>query len=449
MTLAFQDVATALGSKAKAPGLRISGWSVDSRTVAPADLFFALRGAHHDGHDHVAGAFERGAVAAVVDRELNVDVTETLLHVKDSYNALASLAAWARRQWNGTVVAVTGSAGKTTTKDSIAHLLDSFLAVGKTVGNYNNHVGLPLSILRLPDEARVAVLELGMNHAGEIRQLAEIARPDIGVVTNVGYAHAGNFRSLEEVGSAKRELIESLGPGGTAVLNADDERVSRFCEIHRGETISFGFSEGADVRALAMERTELGTRFRLEGTGWVETTLEGRHGIRNILAALAVGRVFGLAAAELAEQVRTLEPIPMRGRRIDHKGISIIDDCYNSNPEAVRAMLELLGETPARRRIAVLGEMLELGRWAEELHRDAGRRVAECGIDVLVGIRGAARHLADAAVEAGLPAGAAYFFHEPEQAGDHLKTLASEGDVILFKGSRGACVDLALERFLT
>jgi len=448
MMLAFQDVASALGCEAPSAAGRFSGWSVDTRTIEPGELFFALRGPNHDGYDYVPAAFQRGAVAAVIERDPNAAVNGMLFRVPDSGDALGQLAGWARQHWGGTVVGVTGSAGKTTTKDAIAHVLSPFLAVGKTVGNLNNHVGVPLSILRLPEEARVAVLELAMNHAGEIRALAEIARPEIGVVTNVGVAHAGNFASLEDVAAAKRELIESLPADGTAVLNADDERVSAFREAHRGETITFGFSEGADVRATALERTESGTRFQLAGTGWVETKLEGRHGVRNVLAALAVARVFGIEPALCAEQISSLQPGPMRGERFVRDGITIIDDCYNSNPEAVRAMLDLLAQTPAKRRIAVLGEMLELGRWAEKLHRDTGRSVVECGIDVLVGIRGAVRHMADAAVEAGLPAGAAYFFDEPEPAGDHLKSLVRAGDAVLFKGSRGTGVDLALRRFL-
>ena len=287
-----------------------------------------------------------------------------------------------------------------------------------------------------------------MNHPGEIRKLAAIARPDVGVVTNVGYAHIENFDSIDSVALAKRELIEALADGDTAVLNADDERVLRFREAHNGPVVTFGFSELADVRAEGVAPSALGTRFRVAGVGWFETRLEGRHGVSNILAGLAVARVFGIELRELVAAVRTLEAGTMRGRRFTHQGITIVDDCYNSNPDAVRAMLETLRATPARRRIAVLGEMLELGRWAETLHQEIGRHVAACGVDVLVGIRGAARQIADAAVDAGLPASAAYFFPGPEQAGVHLRKLAREGDVILFKGSRSTHVERALEKFL-
>jgi len=446
MMFGLPEVAAAIGSGAAPPPVRVSGWSVDSRTLQPGDLFFALRGPNHDGHDFVPQALEKGAVAAVVDRELAAG--GALLPVDDSYRALQTLATWARRRWPGTVVAVTGSAGKTTTKDIIASLLGTRLKAGKTVGNFNNDVGLPLSILRLPDDSETAVLEIGMNHPGEIRKLAAIARPDIGVVTNVGYAHLENFDSIDGVARAKRELIEALPRNGAAVLNADDARALRFREVHPGPVVTFGFSDRADVRADRLERSAQGMRFHLAGAGWFETRLQGRHAVSNILAGIAVAGLFGIEPRQLAPAVAALEASPMRGRRFTHQGITILDDCYNSNPDAVRTMLETLRDTPARRRIAVLGEMLELGRWAETLHQEIGRYVAACGVDVLVGIRGAARRMADAAVDAGLPASAAYFFPGPEEAGDHLRTLAREGDVILFKGSRATHVERALERFL-
>lgn len=443
MKFRLEQVAGALGRKTSCAGAPVEGWSVDSRTLSPGDLFFALRGPNHDGHAFVQEALRRGAVAAVVDHPV---ASGELLVVPDTLAALETLASWARAQWGGQVVGVTGSAGKTTTKEVIAQLLASEMAVGKTAGNLNNHVGLPLSILRIPDEARAAVLEIGMNHAGEIRRLAGIARPDIGVVTNVGFAHAEFFNSVEEVALAKRELIEALPPDGVAVLNADDPRVAGFKEIHRGPVVTFGTSPGADVRPVQADYTPGGIRFRLGQTD-LECSLIGRHGLLNTLAGIAVAGVFGIAPERLVEAVRALAPGRMRGERFTHAGITILNDCYNSNPEAVRAMLDVLRETPARRRIAVLGEMLELGRWSEPLHRDAGSYAVACGVDVLVGIRGAARKMVDEAVRSGLPAGAAFFFEDPCAAGEFLRTVLAEGDAVLFKGSRGTQVEKALERF--
>ena len=446
MRIPLPEAAAAMGSTAAPPAMPVSGWSVDTRTIQPGDVFFALRGPTHDGRRFVEQAFAAGAAGAVVERETAAGGVQ--IPVPDTYEALRKLAHWARRRWGGRAVAVTGSAGKTTTKDAIAHLLGTKMPVGKTAGNLNNHVGLPLSILRLADDARVAVLELGMNHAGEIRQLAGIAAPDIGVVTNAGYAHAESFDSIDDIARAKRELVEMLPPDGTAVLNADDQRVAAFGEIHPGPVVTFGFSPGAGVQADAMERTPDGARFHVAGAGWFESRLEGRHGVMNLLAALAVARVFGLEPADLAEAVASFEAGEMRGRRFTHQGVTILNDCYNSNPEAVRAMLDTLREIPARRRIAVLGEMRELGRWTEPLHQEIGRQVAACGVHVLVGIRGAARDIAETAVQAGLPASAAFFFSDPEPAGDFLKEIAREGDAVLFKGSRGTHVERALERFM-
>jgi UDP-N-acetylmuramoyl-tripeptide--D-alanyl-D-alanine ligase len=427
-----------------APSAPLTGWSVDSRTLQPGELFFALIGPNHDGHRFLDAAFGKGAVAAVVSEPTDC---VRVLRVPDTLRALEQLAAWARNQWPGKVVAVTGSAGKTTTKEIIAQLLAVEMPVGKTIGNLNNHVGLPLSILRLPDDARAGVLEIGMNHPGEIRHLAAITRPDIGVVTNVGFAHAEFFSSADEVALAKRELIDSLPEDGVAVLNADDPRVIRFRDTHPGPVISFGSSPGADVRPERVEYTPDGIRFRLGQTDF-ECSLVGRHGLLNVLAGIAVAGVFGIAPERLRDAVRSLAPGRMRGERLIHAGITIFNDCYNSNPEAVRLMLDVLRATPARRRVAVLGEMLELGRWTEPLHRGVGDYAASCGIDVLVGIRGAARQMIDQAVRSGLPAVAAFFFDDPAPAGDFLRSFLAEGDTVLFKGSRGTHVEIALERFL-
>src|SRR5579871_2973733 len=444
MILQWDDVARVTGAVAeRAPERAISGWSIDSRTMARGDLFFALRGPQFDGHDYARQALEQGAAGAMVERDLGLP---SLLVVPDTLASMQTLASWARCEWGGRVVGVTGSAGKTTTKDVIAHLVGAEMAVGKTIGNFNNHFGLPLSILRLPDESRAAVLEMGMNHAGEIRALAKIARPDVGVVTNVGYAHVEAFGSIEGVALAKRELIEELPADGVAVLNADDRLVVKFSEVHRGRVVTFGLAENADVRA---EHVELGmdsVRFLCRGVDF-ESPLVGRHGVSNVLAGIAVAGVFGIAPERLRAAVRTLAPGKMRGERLEHDGVTIWNDSYNSNPEAARAMLDVLRGTPARRRIAVLGEMLELGQSTEPLHREVGRYAVE-GVDVLVGVRGAARFMVEEAVTAGMSDGAALFFDEPAAAGDYLRGILRTGDAVLFKGSRGVKMERALERVM-
>jgi UDP-N-acetylmuramoyl-tripeptide--D-alanyl-D-alanine ligase len=443
--IAWKSLVSALRATAPPDGPQIGEWSIDSRTLQPGALFFALRGPSHNGHDHVRDALDRGASGAVVERALND--AEPLLIVDDTLGALQRLAAWARREWAGRVIGVTGSAGKTTTKDMIAHLLATAIPTGKTAGNYNNHFGLPLSILRLPDESRAAVLEMGMNHAGEIRALADIAAPDVGVVTNIGFAHVEFFDSIEGVAAAKRELIESLPPDGTAVLNADDPRVAAFARSYPGRTITYGLSAAAAVHPEEVEYGDRATRFRLQGRNY-ETFVTGRHNLANWMAAFAVAAAFDVPWGGLAEAVREFRAGSMRCERLEFRGAVIWNDTYNANPEAMRSMIDLLGATPARRRIAVLGEMLELGREAEPLHREIGRYIAERGIDVLIGIRGAARHMVDEAMRAGLSGGAAHFFDDPAAAGDFANGLLRDGDAMLFKGSRGVHVERALERVL-
>ena len=427
----------------------VTGWSIDSRTLQQGDLFFALRGPTHDGHAFVAQVLGKGAVGAIVDRRFQQgpDGPGPILAVEDSLTALQAVASAARREWMGQMVGVTGSAGKTTTKDVIAEMLSEGLKTAKTEGNLNNHVGLPLSLLRVADDAQVAVLELGMNHAGEIRALAEIARPNIGVVTNVGYAHMESFDSIDGIAAAKRELIEALPSNGVAVLNADDPRVAAFAKAHSGPVVTYGESPSASVRAQDVHFSENGVAFRV-GPVPFESLLTGRHSVSNLLAGIAVAGIFGITPDRLTERIRKIQPGKMRGQRFRHQGILVFDDCYNSNPDAARAMLSVLRDTPARRRIAVLGEMLELGRWAEPLHREVGNYAAECGIDVLVGLRGAACYMLDAAKRSGLRADAAFFFDDPVPAGQLVRSLTQSGDAVLFKGSRGVHVELALEQFL-
>lgn len=429
MRLTLGQVAQATGATPSNvdPNETATGWSIDSRSVDPGDLFIALKGDVHDAHAFVPSTLQAGAIAALV----STPVAGPHLLVPDTLKALQQLASYARDNWRGDVVCVTGSAGKTSTKDIIAELLSVRFRVGKTVGNFNNHIGLPLSILRIPDESEIAVFELGMNHAGEIRDLAAIAKPRIGVVTNVGYAHIEFFDSIEGIAAAKRELIEALPPAGIAVLNADDERVSKF--PHPGQTIRYGFSPNADICA-EMD----GSVFRVNGIRF-ETQLAGRHSILNILAGLSVATAVGIELKQLVEPVARLTPAKMRGERKTHNGVTILNDSYNSNPEAAKRMLDCLAKETAARRIAVLGEMLELGHMAETLHRELGRYAKEKGIEVIVGIAGAAKLLTE-------EAGSQYFFPDAESAGDFLRNFVRPGDAILFKGSRGTHVERALAR---
>lgn len=419
-----------------------SSWSIDSRTLQPGDFFIALRGDNFNGHDYVDAALERGAIAAMVDHPMPGNVVV----VSDTHEGLENLGRKARKQWNRTVVAVTGSAGKTSTKEIIASILSTRLKTAKTEGNLNNDIGVPLSILRIPDTAEVAVLELGMNHSGEIEHLCDVSRPNIGVITNIGYAHIENFPSIGGIAQAKGELVQSLGQDGIAILNADDPRVLNLASLHTGRTITYGISPVADVRATEIDRDSEGLHFSVSGVRF-STRLIGQHNLLNILAGIAVAQVFEIPPESLIETVRELAPARMRGERFDHQGIHILNDCYNSNPDAVRAMIDTLHDLPGERKIAVLGEMLELGSWSEPLHRKIGTYVAEQKISILIGIRGKANQMVEAAKQAGME-DTAYFFDSPEEAGEFLKTEARSGDAVLFKGSRGTKVEKALERFL-
>jgi UDP-N-acetylmuramoyl-tripeptide--D-alanyl-D-alanine ligase len=270
--------------------------------------------------------------------------------------------------------------------------------------------------------------------------LCRIAAPEIGVVTNVGYAHIENFDSIEGVSAAKRELIESLPASGTAILNADDPRVVEFARAHSGRTITYGLAESAEVRAENVLLTREGSEFNVGGVRF-HSRLSGRHGVSNVLAGIAVAQLFGIAPAELTDAVAALAPGKMRGERHQWKGVNVLNDAYNSNPEAARQMLDVLRNENAGRRIAVLGEMRELGHMSERLHRELGEYAAQSGIQLLIGIHGAASTMVAAAVEAGLES---RFFETPEEAGNYLRTLVHAGDAILFKGSRGTHVEVAL-----
>ncbi|HEX6546736.1 MAG TPA: UDP-N-acetylmuramoyl-tripeptide--D-alanyl-D-alanine ligase, partial [Bryobacteraceae bacterium] len=341
------------------PSTPVSGWSIDTRTLNAGDLFFAIHGETQNGHDYVKTAFEHGAIAAVVSEP--VDAPGMLIHVEDTLAGLQNLGMWARRRWGKPIVAVTGSAGKTTTKDIIAELLAVRFAVGKTAGNLNNHIGLPLSLLRIPDTAEIGVMELGMNHSGEIRFLASLAHPQVAVVTNIGYAHIENFADIEGIALAKRELVEGLGSEGTAILNADDARVAGFRSVHEGRVLTYGFSDDADVKAEEVHLDSNGSEFRVRETRF-RSSLRGRHGVSNLLAGIATARAFEIPEQDLVAAVERIRPGAMRGERRQWNGITILNDSYNSNPEAATSMIDVLRAEPARRRIAVLGEMLELGR---------------------------------------------------------------------------------------
>ncbi len=442
MILQLAQIRAWLGLAATGAAGATLGYSVDSRTLQPGDLFFAIQGPRRDGHAYVGEAFGRGAAAAVVRSSYQSVGDGMLLPVEDPASALHRLATWARRDWGKTLIAVTGSSGKTTTKEMIAALLEDFLPISKSEGNLNNEYGLPLSLLRIRDDADAAVVEIGVNHPGELRPLADIAAPNIGVVTNVGAAHVGNFDSVDAIAAEKRQLLESLPADGIAVLNADDARVAAFRAAHSGRSVTFGIDQEADLRAEDLHDLGVeGVRFRVAGHPMV-TSLPGRHNVANIVAAMAVAQCLGVGAERLQGAVGRLRPAAMRGAVRKSGGVTLIDDCYNANPAAVEAMLGVLRRTSATRRIAVLGEMRELGARSRELHRRIGQAVTAAGLDYLVAVGGDAVEIAAATDVPGE-------FHDSVQ--DAALALAGRlrpGDALLLKASRGVGLERARDVLL-
>src|SRR3984957_8773876 len=456
MKLELQDIALWMGAELRlhagdTAGQPATGYSIDTRTLAPGDLFFAVRGERYDAHDFVAAALERGARAAVVARSKVIDLLDlahshTLLIVDDPLLALQTLATAVRTHWNKRVIGITGSAGKTTTKEAVAEVLGARFRVLKSQGNLNNEFGLPLQLLKLEPEHEVAVVEMGMSHTGEIAALARIAHPDWGVVTNVGTAHAQNFPdAVAGIARAKYELVQSLPTSGVAILNCDDPYVGQFGRDFHGRSIYYGEGPCADPKATNIE--ELGTagvRFQVtagEETATVTLALLGRHNVWNVLAAIAAGLEAGIPLNECAAAAGKLRPPDKRGEVLRIGDATVINDCYNSNPEALKSMIATLAAMPAKRRILVAGEMLELGGEAVSLHQQCGTAAAESGIDLVVGVRGNAQHLVQAAREAGA---LAIFLTSPEEAGEWLKAELRKDDAALLKASRGVGLERAL-----
>ncbi|MFP4421074.1 MAG: UDP-N-acetylmuramoyl-tripeptide--D-alanyl-D-alanine ligase [Desulfococcaceae bacterium] len=430
--------------------------AIDSRAIAPDQLFVAIRGERHDGHRFAPAVVESGVRGVVVARDalndLPLDVWReagvTCLAVDDTTRALGALANFRRRLWGGSVAAVTGSNGKTSTRAMMAAVLARAGPTLATRGNFNNEIGLPLTLFRLRPEHRWAAVELGMNHFGEIARLARIAAPDIGVITNIGPAHLEGVGSLDGVLRAKAELIAEMPAASTAVLNADDSRLLDLARATDRPVALFGRSERAAIRAQDETPTPEGTAFTLvlpNGRARVRLSAAGRFQVSNALAAAAVGHLAGLDAGAIAAELAEVRPekgrmVPLETRR----GIHLIDDTYNANPASLAAAVQTLAElAPPGRRALVVGDMLELGDAATELHRQAGRLAVAAGVDRVLGSGPLSAALVSAAAEAGLPTEAC-FSGPPGAVADRLTETLNPGDWVLVKGSRG----MAMERVL-
>ena len=446
-----------------------AGFALDSRAIKAGELFVAIPGERVDGHQFVREVFEKGACAAMVVHhglpfasDLG-DYAGRLLFVENTVCALQRLSERVIAGWHRPVVGVTGSAGKTTMKDLIAHCLGEAGNVLKSTGNLNTGYGLPLVLTRMisggakPSDYDFAVLEMGMSSFGEIARLVDIAPPEVGVVGNVGTAHIEFFGSQERIARAKAEMVDGVKPGGVAVLNADDPLVIGMRERRDDvAVISFGVESGASVRAREIAVAPSGvSRFVLEtpdGAAEVTMPLIGRHNVYNALAAAAVASYFGSSPEQIASRLATSEPSKMRGELMRFEnGVTVIDDSYNSNPQAllesVRAMIDVAASRASGRRVVAAGEMLELGGHGPEMHRKCGRDIAALGVDVLIGVRGLASELVAGAVECpGNAPRLTSFCETPEEAAEMLVAGAVPGDVILVKGSRGVRMEIVVER---
>jgi len=458
MRFRLGDIATLLRSQCGVPERMVTGYSLDSRSIAPGQLFFAMRGPRFDGHEFVAQVIESKAAGAVVEKvffdQAPPDLRPALVPVESPLEALQSLGRAVRRKWGRPLIAVTGSTGKSTTKEMIAALLGRCFVVHRSAGNLNNHYGLPLTLLELEPEHEIAVVELAMSAAGEIAHLALIAEPETGVVTNVAPVHLEFFDSVDSIANAKRELVENLSSRGgppTAALNNDDPRVREFGEGFEGQVVTFGIESGADFQALWVRPGQgIGSEFRVVGPNLECDFLlpaPGRHNVQNALAAIAVASEFEIPAWEMRRALAEFQSMPQRGESFTLPGpVTIINDSYNSNPQAMECMLETLRAWPgARRRIVVAGEMLELGPQSPELHEKIGRKCAEADLAWLIAVQGEARFFLEGAVAAGMPSAQTRFFSDAPPAGEFCRSQLEPEDVVLVKGSRGVHLEAVVE----
>ncbi|MFP4055286.1 MAG: UDP-N-acetylmuramoyl-tripeptide--D-alanyl-D-alanine ligase [Candidatus Brocadiia bacterium] len=442
MRLAVKDVLEATGGSlaqgsASAP---LSGVSTDSRTVGAGELFVAIRGERFDGHRYVADALAAGAGAALVSQwPLGAGTDRPVIVVPDTKQAYGALGAWWRQRMPARVVGVTGSNGKTTTKEMIAHLLSRLGPTLRSEANHNNHIGVPQTLLRLRPHHAFAVVEMGTNHPLELARLAQLVRPELGVITNIGPTHLEAFRTVRGVAREKGRLLDFIRPRGLAVLHADDPWSRRLAARHAGRVTTFGLGPAARWRAAAVWPNGSRLRFVLAGLGEsFSVPVVGRCQVSNCLAAIAVAAELGLSVGEAAWQFRSFRPPEWRMALRRVGGLTLICDCYNANPASMDAAMEELARRPvAGRRVAVVGDMLELGRASTVAHRRLGHRVALAGVDLLCAVGPAAARTAEAAVRSGMPRDRVFATTHNRAAGQWLAEHLEPDDTVLLKASRG------------
>src|SRR3989475_4874480 len=461
MNLSLDEISKAVGGTLEGSGtVNVRGYSIDSRTIKPGELFFAIKGPRFDGHEFVAQAFQKGAVAAVVEQrgrearahqgEASRNAEAARILVRSTLEALQALARDVRRRWGMTIIGITGSAGKTTTKEMTAAVLGKKFTVLRSVGNLNNEFGLPLCLLRAERYQNIGVLEMGMSAKGEIRKLASIAEPNEGVVTNVNPVHLEFFKSLDEIAEPKAELIEGLHEPKVPYLNNDDSRVRAMARNFTGKVVTYGVKAVARFKVQQIQDLGIeGTAFTVQhgqGDAHFVLPLLGQHNVANAIAAIAVGVTHEVPWEQIREAISQIKPEKMRGEVVKFReGFVAIDDSYNSNPRALSEMIRFLGRLQGyQRKILVAGEMLELGPEGPELHRNCGREAARAGLEMIIGVQGQAKEILEGALDSGMDRSRLKFVGDALQAGDLLACTVKEGDVVLIKASRGVKLEQTL-----
>ncbi|HEY0591177.1 MAG TPA: UDP-N-acetylmuramoyl-tripeptide--D-alanyl-D-alanine ligase [Thermoanaerobaculia bacterium] len=448
--LTFARLASTIGGRLVQGGeIAVDHVAIDSREVTESSVFFAIIGERLDGHAFLPQALETARGAVVSSLPAALPAGKAIVEVEDTTVALQALAAAVRREFPFLLIGITGSAGKTTTKEMIHALVATERRAHTSWGNFNNQIGFPLCLANTPDAAEVVVSEMGMNHKGEIAQMAGYGRPDIGVYTNIRPVHLEFFGTIEGIAAAKRELLENLAPGGKIVVNMDDPQVMRISRDFEGRKLTYGFGAGAEIRAVDVrERGLRGTSFKVVAEGTersFELHLPGEHNLENLLAAIGAARLAGISWGGIERGIADIRPAKHRGILVEWKGASLYDDTYNSNPYALGRALELMEKADVGgRRIAVIGDMLELGPQELDFHREAGKAIPRC-VDLVVGVGDRSAALLDGAREAGFDPGALHHFADALAAASFLRSEIRPGDLVLLKASRGIGLDRVLD----
>ncbi len=423
----------------------------DSRNIEPGDIFVAIKTEQNDGHNYVEAAFKAGAVAAIVDRKASLSLSASnrrrLITVSNPVKSVQKAAARYRKEMGILFTGITGSSGKTTTRTFISSVLRQGVKVGETHSNWNNHIGVPMSILKFSGDEWAGVIEMGANHMGEIHDLSLIVKPDIAVITNIGYAHVGLFGSIENTTKAKFEIADGLGRKGFMLLNGDDPRLVKEAKKRGIPSVFYGFSSCCSVRPESIAISPGGLSFELDGSCFT-LRMPGRHFIYSALPAIYLGRRCGIPEKMIVRALETLKPVSMRGGIVKKKGISFIVDCYNANPSSMKSGLAYLSDiSNPKSRAVVVGDMLELGVYSKRLHRELGKQIARAEVKKLLAVGEFSAVVAEAAVKAGMPKSKIFTAEKAEDAVGIARKLLDTGDTVLLKGSRGVHLETIFEKF--